>query len=216
MALPWPPFGVIVRTPRLELRGATDEWLERLLPLVNIGVFNPAGPAPFEDPMSLYEAPPLREQCWLAAIWAGRARVDPDEWWRLYLVIVADDEPVGVQDLTGVRFRALGTVTTFSWLGRPHQGRGLGREARAAALHLAFVGLGAQRAESEAFEDNGPSNAISRSLGYEPNGYSWATRQGQPGTLSRWLLTRQRWEPHRRGDITIEGIAPLRPFLGLE
>ncbi len=216
MTLPWPPFGVTVRTPRLSLHGATDDWLEQLLPLVREGVVDPAAPPPFDDPMSLYDDSPRREERWLAAIWAGRARVEPDEWWRLYFVVAAEGKAIGMQDLSGVRFHTLGTVATFSWLGRAHQGRGLGREARTAVLHLAFEGLGAQRAESEAFSDNLASNAISLALGYEPNGDTWATRQGKPGTLSRWVLSRQRWERDRRADITIEGLGALRAFLAVE
>jgi RimJ/RimL family protein N-acetyltransferase len=41
---------------------------------------------------------------------------------------------------------------------------------RAAALHLAFAGLGAREATSEAFADNRASNRVSQTLGYEPNG----------------------------------------------
>src|SRR5437588_8471744 len=130
----WPPFDLLVRTPRLELRGATDDLLERLAPIVTQGVYDTDGPLPFDDPMSFYEESPIREQRWLQAIWAGRARVEPDTWWRLYFVVMVEDNPVGMQDLTGVAFSALRTVTTFSWLGRPYQGQGLGKEMRAAVL----------------------------------------------------------------------------------
>ena len=64
-----------------------------------------------------------------AAIWAGRSRVDV-EWWRLYFVVLHEGAPIGMQDLIGVSFRSMGTVTTFSWLGLQHQGQGLGREMR--------------------------------------------------------------------------------------
>jgi hypothetical protein len=55
---------------------------------------------------------------------------------------------------------------------------------RAAILHLAFDGLGAKEASSDAFVDNHGSNAISRGLGYEPNRSEWATRQGKPALLT--------------------------------
>jgi RimJ/RimL family protein N-acetyltransferase len=202
-----------VRTPRLVLAGATDELLERLIPVVRAGVVG-AGPLPFDDPMSLYEDSPEREWRWLRAIWAGRARVDRS-WWRLYFVVLVGDEPAGVQDLTGVQFAALGTVSTFSWLGPEHRGRGIGTEMRAAVLHLAFAGLTAREAASEAFADNQASNRVSEALGYEPDGTSWATRRGEAAPLKRWKLTRDRWETTRRTDIELVGVQECLPVLGL-
>ena len=55
---------------------------------------------------------------------------------------------------------------------------------RAAILHLAFEGLGAASAESEAFHDNHASNRVSQILGYSPNGVGWATRKGCEGRAS--------------------------------
>lgn len=103
-----------VRTPRLTLAGATDELLERLVPVVRAGVAD-ARPWPFDDPMSLYAGSPDREWRWLRSIWAGRARVNQDSW-RLYFVVLLDGEPIGMQDLIGSEFTKFGTVSTFSWL----------------------------------------------------------------------------------------------------
>jgi RimJ/RimL family protein N-acetyltransferase len=86
---------------------------------------------------------------------------------------------------------------------------------RSAVLHLAFHGLGAERAESDAFEDNAASRAVSPSLGYVENGRSWALRQGQPAVLARHLLTRDVWMARRRGDIAIDGLGPCLELLGL-
>jgi hypothetical protein len=41
--------------------------------------------------------------------------------------------------------------TYVSWLAPGQRGRGIGEEVRAAVLHLAFAGLGAREAESDAF-----------------------------------------------------------------
>ena len=79
MAHTYPPLNVEVRTPRLTLAGASDELLERLVPLVRAGVAD-AEPWPFDDPMSFYADSPEREWQWLRGIWAGRARVSPDSW----------------------------------------------------------------------------------------------------------------------------------------
>ena len=79
-------------------------------------------------------------------------------------------EPIGMQDMEAEHFRAVRSVESGSWLGRAHQGRGLGREMRESMLHLAFEGLGAEEALSGAFEDNDASLATSRAIGYEENG----------------------------------------------
>lgn len=209
----YPPLNLTVRTPRLTLAGATDELLERLVPVVRAGVVGP-GPLPFDDPMSLYEDSPEREWRWLRAIWSGRGRVGRD-WWRLYFVVLVDGEVAGMQDIVGADFAAFAGVSTFSWLGPDFRGRGVGTEMRAAALHLAFAGLGAREATSEAFTDNLASNGVSRALGYEPNGTGWASRRGEVAQLLRWKLTRDRWEQTRRDDVVLSGVAQCLPVLGL-
>jgi RimJ/RimL family protein N-acetyltransferase len=211
----YPLLDVRVSTPRLELRGATDELLDELAELVRAGK-TAADPPPYDDPMSFYESDPdLRVARWLRAIWRRRGTVEPDAW-RLYFVVVVDGRPIGEQSLSGVSFSTLGTVTTFSWLSVDERGRGYGREMRAAVLSLAFDGLGAAEAGSDAFVDNAASNAISRGLGYQPNGSEWATRQGQPVLLNRWRLTRADWEQQRRQDIELHGLEACRALLPLD
>ena len=210
----YPLLDVRVSTPTLELRGATDELLDQLADVVRSGKTQ-ADPAPFDDPMSFYESDPdLRVAMWLRAIWRGRGRVGPEAW-RLYFVVMVDGRPVGEQTLSGVDFSTLGTVTTFSWLSADLRGRGLGHEMRAAVLHLAFAGLGAKEAASDAFVDNVGSNAISRGLGYDPNGFDWATRRGEPALLNRWRLTRDSWEQRRRDDIELHGVEACHALLPL-
>ncbi len=128
---------------------------------------------------------------------------------------MVDDQPVGMQDLIGVSFATFGTVTTFSWLSADHRGRGLGHEMREAVLHFAFDGLGAKEATSDAFVDNHGSNAISRGLGYEPDGSDRATRQGEPTPLNLWRLTRHTWEQHRRDNIRLHNVEACRALLPL-
>ena len=133
----------------------------------------------------------------------------------LVVQIGFDGEPAGMQDLLGVQFAALGTVGTFSWLGPGYRGRGPGTEMRAAMLHLAFAGLGAREATSEAFADNHASNRVSQTLGYQPNGTGRATRRGEPALITRWKLTRDQGEKTRRDDIEITGVQDCLPVLGL-
>lgn len=206
---PYAPLNVTVTTPRIELRGAADALLEELAPLVRAGQAD-ADPPPFDDPISLYETDPdARVHKWLQANWRNRGRVDAD-FWRLNLVVLVDGHAVGVQDIIGIDFETLGSVTTFSWLAADRRGRGYGREMRAAALHLTFDGFNAVEATSEAFLDNAGSNHVSETLGYQRNGTSRCTRRGQPAVLQRWRITRDQWLPHRRDDIALSGVDACR------
>ncbi|HWD81567.1 MAG TPA: GNAT family protein [Kribbella sp.] len=213
MTSTYPPLNLQVRTPRLTLAAATDDLLEQLVPIVRAGIAD-TEPLPFDDPISFYEDSPEREWRWLRSIWRGRSRVEPD-FWRLYFAVLADGEPVGMQDVSGVDFARFGTVTSFSWLAPEQRGRGIGKEARAAVLHLAFDGLGAREAESDAFVDNHASNRVSQALGYEPNGTTWDTRRGEAAPIQRWRLTRETWLRTRRDDIELSGVAECLPVLGL-
>lgn len=209
----YPPLNLAVRTPRLTLAAATDDLLERLVPVVRAGVVTD-DESPFDDPASLYEESPTREWQWMRRIWAGRSRVEA-AFWRLYFVICDGDEPVGMQDLIGADFAALGTVHSFSWLAPAARGRGLGKEARAAILHLAFAGFDAREAASDAFTDNHASNGVSAALGYSRNGTEWCTRRGEAAELVRWRLTRADWVPRRRADIELSGVEECKPVLGI-
>jgi len=148
--------------------------------------------------------------------WGWRAR---GEWtvdnWSLGLVVVRDGEHVGVQEVRATQFPVLRTVGTGSWLGHAHQGQGIGREMRAAVLHLAFAGLGAHLAQSGAFEDNPASTAVSRALGYEDDGFEYRAPRGEPAKAYRYRLTRERWEARRRDDITIEGLEGCLDLFGV-
>ena len=206
----WPPFDLLVRTPRLELRGATDELREQLAAVLDRVVA--PDDAPFDDPCSLYDTSPRRERVWMQRQWGMQASLTPEDW-RLYFAVIVDGRAVGMQDLGAQSFPALRTVHTFSWLVKEARGIGLGIEMRSAVLHVAFAGLDALRATSEAFADNAGSNGVSRALGYEPNGTSWATRRGEPATMQRWLLTREAWSRRRRDDIELVGLEACRALL---
>ena len=90
------------------------------------------------------------------------------------------------------------TVRTGSWLGRPFHGLGYGKEMRAGVLGFAFDGLGARVAETEAYLDNGPSNGVSRSLGYEPNGISEFAPGGVARTVQHFRMTAEMWRARPR------------------
>jgi RimJ/RimL family protein N-acetyltransferase len=208
----WPLFDVRIRTPRLELRLPRDDDLYALIDAFQSGVHDPAT-MPFLVPWT--DTPsPRREREALQWWWSQRAGWKPEAW-NLTLCCVVDDQIIGVQDIDAVDFAARRVVTTGSWLALPHQGKGIGKEMRTAVLHLAFLGLGATRAETGAFDDNQPSLAVTRALGYQPNGDMVKMRRGVPHTCLEFVMDRAGFERIRRDDITIEHLEPALPMFGL-
>jgi RimJ/RimL family protein N-acetyltransferase len=213
----WPLFDLVVRTPELELRYATDDLLLALT-IPHRDVLGDSGDEPFDGESSFYESPPKSERKFLTGEWGARAKTSPT-WWHLSFAVIRHGEPVGMQDITGVEFPTVRTVNSFSWLARSARGIGLGKEMRTAILHLAFEGLGALRAESDAFDDNAASGGVSRALGYEPNGSLLASRPSGAAPMSRFLMTREAWRSSamcQRADIEIHGLAPCLALLGLD
>jgi RimJ/RimL family protein N-acetyltransferase len=86
---------------------------------------------------------------------------------------------------------------------------------RAAVLHLAFDGLGAQWATSAAFENNPASLGVSRKLGYRDDGVDWYQVRGRPELSRRLRLDRAGWEAARTVPVQIHGLPPCLPLFGL-
>ena len=206
----WPLSGLRVRTPRLELRLPSAADLDALAALAEEGVHDP-GVQPFTVPWT--DAPPVeRAQSAFRYHWSRWGAWQPGDW-RLILVADAGGTIVGTQEGGARNFAVLREVGTGSWLGLRHQGRGIGTEMRAAVLHLAFAGLGAEWATSGAYEDNVASLAISRKLGYGPDGIERHVVRGRPAVLVRLRLHRAAWARARSGPVGVVGRAPwLRPF----
>ena len=209
----WPLFDLVVRTPRLELRLPREEEFGSFIELADAGIHDP-DTMPFFVPWTDLE-PPLRARETAKWFWSNRANWSPEKWTFTAGVFV-DGEPVGMQDVGAEHFRAVRSVETGSWLGRAHQGRGLGREMREAILHLAFAGLDAEEALSGAFEDNAASLATSRAVGYAENGEARGHRRDSSARTVRFRLGREAWEQRRRDDIEILGLDRCRDmFVGL-
>jgi RimJ/RimL family protein N-acetyltransferase len=208
----WPLFDLRVRTPRLEIRLPTDEDLYRLNELADLGVHEPSV-MPFSIPWT-DTPPPRRHRESLKFWWSARADWSPEHW-RFTGAAFVDGAPVGVQGLMADDFARLRTVETGSWLGRRHQGQGLGKEMRAAILHLAFEGLGAMEAMSGAFHDNRASLATSKSLGYTENGSRLMLRRDRPDRIVDLKLDRMAWARRRRDDIEIEGLDACLDMFGV-
>jgi RimJ/RimL family protein N-acetyltransferase len=208
----WPFFDLSIKTPLLELRYANDGLLQELT-TVAADVIAP-GTRPFDGDATFFDVTPAGRRRWITGQSGARSRMSPS-WWVLVFAVVIDGRAVGTQEMTASEFPRLRTVNTFSWLTRSHQGRGFGKEMRKAILHLAFDGLGAARAESEAFEDNPASLRVSESVGYRRNGTTWTLRQDEAAPMTRFLITVDDWKRIRREDITIHGLASCLPLLGL-
>jgi RimJ/RimL family protein N-acetyltransferase len=207
----WPLFDLCIRTPRLEIHLPSDEDLFRLNELVDLGIHDPST-MPFGIPWTDTTVP-RRHQESLKWWWSARANWKPESWTFTGAVFV-DGAPVGVQDLMAKDFARLRTVETGSWLGRQYQGQGLGKEMRAAILHLAFEGLGAIEARSGAFHDNRASLATSRSLGYVDNGDRLMMRRDRPDRMIDLKVDRTTWTSQRRDDITIEHLEACLEMFG--
>ncbi|MEA3054588.1 MAG: hypothetical protein QOD30_20 [Actinomycetota bacterium] len=214
MAHLWPFFDLVVRAPTVVLAIPSDEQLLELADVIRDGIHDPAW-MPFDDPPWTDEASPARERAWLERQWAARTAIGVDQWRLRFGVFSPSGEALGMQDVLATTFPALRTVSSYSWLGRRHQGRGIGTAMRAAMLHLAFDGLGADRAESSAFLDNEGSSGVSRALGYKENGLEWGLRRGKPEPLQRFVLTVGDWQRSPRPECTIEGLDACLPRLGL-
>ena len=208
----WPLFDLRVRTPRLELRYPTEDDLLAMVDLVRHGIHDPAF-MPFSMPWTDIPSPQLERNA-LQFWWRQRAEWKVDDW-GCGLVVVVDGEVVGVQDMFAKEFPKKKVAETGSWLGLAHQGKGIGKEMRAAILHLAFEGLGARWMETFAYTDNAPSLGVTERLGYAPNGIEMDLRRGEPAELARFRMTREAWEANRRRDIRIEGLEQCRDMFAL-
>ncbi|MEU4445008.1 GNAT family protein [Actinosynnema sp. NPDC050801] len=205
----WPLHDLVLRTPRLELRPDDDEGLAELADLALDGVH-----APDWMPFGLEWTDAPRDRLGVNTLqhyWRVRSTLSPRRW-TVNFVVRLDGRVVGTQGLGAEDFPVLREVTTGSWLGLRHQGRGIGTEMRAAVLVFAFDHLGAVAARSSAFADNLASHGVSRKLGYRPDGTFTQVRRGEPAEQIRLLVTPATL---RRPDWALEvtGVTPCLPLL---
>lgn len=208
----WPLFALRIVTPRIELRYADDTALAELAGVAADGIHDP-GEMPFLTPWS-DAAPAERARSVMQWNWRNRAELTAESW-RLTFVTVVDGAVVGTQDIVAKQFAVLREFETGSWLGRRHQGNGIGTEMRAAILHLGFAGLGAEFALTAAFGDNARSLGVTRKLGYDDDGIARLERRGAPAVERRFRLGRAGWLERQRADIEIFGLTDeVKQMLG--
>ena len=208
----WPLAGLRLLTPSLELRLGTPSDLEALAGLAADGVHEP-DVQPFVVPWT-DASPAERARSALQYQWRQWGAWTPDKW-SLDLVVLHEDTVVGTQVVNAKDFAVLREVSTGSWLGRAHQGKGIGTQMRAAVLQLAFEGLGALQATSGAFADNHASLGVSRKLGYADDGIERYVVRGNAVTSLRLRLDRETWQRTRWLPVTVHGLEPCLPMFGV-
>ena len=208
----FPILGLRITAGPLELRGIRDEDIVALVELTQRGIHPPES-MPFSTPWT--DAPadelPLR---FAQYHWGIRSSFGRDEW-ALNLVTRWDGAVVGTQGVMTHDYLVTRTGETGSWLGREFQGRGIGTAMRQAMCALLFDHLGAEEITSGAFLDNPASIAVSRKVGYRPDGVRRMVRRpGEWQSNQRLVLAP---EAFVRGEpITVEGLAPVRRLIGLD
>ena len=198
-----PIYRIRMRTERLELRLPDLDDLVALADQAAAGIHDP-GFMPFLVPWT--EAEPQERgratiQVQMRAIMGSK----PQDW-TLPFVVLVDGQVVGMQEVAANDFKVKREASTGSWLGLAHHGKGIGTEMRAAVLDFLFNGLGADYAVSASFDGNGPSEGVSRKLGYQADGIEHQVLRDERRIDRRWRLSRDDWEAHRKHDVTIEGL----------
>lgn len=211
----WPLAGLRVRSGDLELRYMDDADVHALARLAADGVHEP-GAMPFTVPWTRGTPTEVARNV-LTYQWGARASVSHQRW-TVELAVVRDGEVLGTQGLMASDFPVTRTAETGSWLGLRHHGQGVGTRMRLMILHLLFEGFDGLRATTSAFDDNAPSNGVTRRIGYVENGVDVLAREGEPTLSRRYVLDRATWDgrpAELRPEVDLVGIAAVREQLGL-
>lgn len=218
----FPPLGLVVRTPRLELRvPGSFEDAARLADLAAEGIHEP-GFMPFAVEWTDGTPEQVRRRVFANAlknIPYGMGVTSHGEWQVKFVVYARElpNEPLGLIDVTAEDFHVTGDVRTGSWLGKRYQGVGYGKEMRTAVLALAFEGMGARRALTKAREGNAASLGVTRSLGYAFVGSHPASSRGVDTLTHEFEMTRDTWNGsrHLRPHVEWEGLDAVLDFFDI-
>lgn len=202
----WPLAGLRLTIGDLTLRPVAEADLDLLGALLPGDVeLDPDAPRPFGVTGRAERALVLRQEYWRRmGAWTPSA-------WRLPMIVFRGGIAVGVQELEGVAaFVADRTVDSSSWLIPSARGRGIGKAMRTAVLTLAFTGLDAAAAVTEAWHDNEASLGVSRSLGYVDAGERTHPRGDSSDRMVELRLERAAWHAVPRPRVEIQGLDACR------
>lgn len=119
-----------------------------------------------------------------------RLRVQAREWaedrgYAFFLFAREDDRLLGGINLSHVRRAVSQAANLGYWMGAPHAGRGLLREALSVLLPFAFDRLGFHRIDSACIPENWPSRHLLRRMGFL-----------EIGEAPRYLRIAGEWRDH--------------------
>lgn len=209
----WPIFEIEVNTERLKLRPARDEDLFAMVEVAKEGLHNP-NQIVFGDMWS-NKSPEEMSKHLLQWNWKARG-----DWtakrWTLSLAVFLDENVIGNACMFAQDFDPLRTFGTSSWIGSSHQGKGIGKEIRAAVLAFGFAGLSAVEARTNVLADNAPSIGVSKSLGYEENGKNMRLVGGKSVMGLTFKMPIETWENSLRDKyaVKIEGLDNCKQMFG--
>ena len=207
------PLALRVTAGPLELRGLGDDAVAELAEVAARGIHD-AERMPFLHPWT--DAPADELPLGFAQYhWRSRADWSRDSW-ELNLGVWWHGELVGTQAVSTRDFLVTRTGETGSWLGRVHQGRGIGTAMRQAMCALCFDHLGFTEVTSAAFVDNPASLAVSRKVGYRDNGERRLQRRSGELAVNRSLVLSP--EDFVRGPhpVDVQGADAVRRLIGLD
>lgn len=129
---------------------------------------------------------------------------------------MGDGTEVGVAGIGADHFDQLRRVVTGSWLGREFQGRGIGKEMRAAVFTLGFDGFDADLALTDAWHDSAASVGVTKSLDEVETRRKRALRRDRPDQVFNSEMSSAHFATIRRAVITLHGLVAARDQLETE
>ena len=209
----FPALGLRITAGPLELRGLVDDDLAELITLVGRGIHDPAT-MPFYFPWTDAPAAELPRN-FVQYHWRTRAEFSPAKW-ELNLGVWRDGRLLGVQGVATENFLVTRTGETGSWLGREHQGQGVGTAMRQAICAFCFDHLDFAEITSGAFTDNPASLAVSSKVGYRDNGVRRLKRREGELALNRRLVLAPDDLVRGPHPLQVEGLDAFRRSIGLD
>ena len=186
MGVPWPLFGLVLRSARLELRSPTDDDLLALLEVARAGIHDPAS-MPFAIAWTDLRGDAF-DQGFLQFYWGTRASWTVEAW-SLPLAVFLEGQPIGVQEISANELPDASN--------RRHRvvARAAVRRARASGPRCArrcspspSTTSGRSSARSGALEGNEASRRVSTKLGYRSDGLGEVAPRGTPVREDRFVL----------------------------